>query len=1013
MSTVRNSTRATPTSRDSPACGGPIPFALPDAPTSKAGTNAARSHQGDLDFLAYDPDVVDGIGEAPRGHAIELFDRQAQLSAIDGALAAASGHQGRLVVFEGPAGIGKSRLLEEARIRARARGMRVLRARGGELEQDLSCGVAVQLFGPPLGTVTAAERKRLFGRLPGPVRSLLGVPGFGGELDEAGEFALLHGLFMLAADLADSAPLALLVDDGHWVDAPSLRFVAYLASRLEELRIAVLVAHRPGEQSDATELVAHLREVPGAMVDRLGPLEPDSVAAIVRTELSPDAGDDLCEVCASLTGGNPFYLHELLVALQREGVPVAELSVARLRKATPASISRAVLARAGRLPAGAAQLAQAVAILGSEVELRHAAALAELNNPAALRAMDALASVEIFAGGEPLTFVHPLVADAVAADLPPGQFSALHLHAAELLADDRAEPERVGAHLLHAPRRGNAWAVDMLCAAAHQARSRGGQGSAARLLERALAEPPLADRRADVLVELGHAEAAAGRTSAPDRFASALDLIDDPDRRAEIQRAHGHALYIQGRHREAAQAFDAGLQELGGKLGDKLASELQAGYVAAATIDPDLRAEALARVETVVSVVVARPVGRPTPGERAILAQAALHHSLAAAPREMVRDLAVRAWDDGALLVDETAAGFNWTLVTGALDFTDELEVSLGVCDAAMVDARRLGSPLAFATASYERSIPLYHMGRIAEATADVQAAVDATRYGWHMYARSAAYTLALCQIELAELEAAEQTLKILEREPAESSIEHPALLDARAILRRRQGRNQESLADHLEAGRLFVEVFGVLTTGDVDWRTGAAESALALGDRKRAHDLAAEGLEFSRSVGLTRGVVGSLRVLGHAEGGTSGLSLLEEAVNQADPAPARLEYMRALVDFGAALLRAGRRQAAEDPLRRALHTATSQGANALAARAAVELRATGARPRRAMLSGLESLTPSERRIAELAAGSATNREIAQHLFVTRKTVEFHLRHVYQKLDIKSRNELSAALAPA
>ncbi|MCW3066922.1 MAG: transcriptional regulator, LuxR family, partial [Solirubrobacterales bacterium] len=524
-------------------------------------------------------------------------------------------------------------------------------------------------------------------------------------------------------------------------------------------------------------------------------------------------------------------------------------------------------------------------------------------------------------------------------------------------------------------------------------------------LERALDEPPIAEDLVDVLVELGVAEAAAGRGGAAARLADAVVRAEDPGRRAAIQRIRGHTLYVQGRHREAAAAFDAGLDELDGSAGE-LASELQAGYVAAATIDPELRASALARAES----AVAHLTGPLAPGDRALLAQTALHRTLAAAPRDEVRALALRAWDGGSLLADETAAGFNWTLVTGAFDFTDELELSLDVCEAAMKDARRLGSPLAFATASYERSIPLYYQGRIAEAATDAQAALDATRFGWHMYARSAAYTLALCQIERDELDAAETTLSILDDEPAGTSIEHPALLDARGVLRLRQGRADEALADHLEAGRLFTEVFGVLTTGDVAWRLGAAEAAFASGDRGRALALAAEELEFSRRVGLTRGVLGALRVLGLAEGGERGLALLTEAVAMPEPAPARLEHLRALVDLGAALRRANRRVESREPLRRGLEAATVRGASRLAKRARTELEATGARPRKVILSGPEALTASERRVAELAASGATNRQIAQALFVTGKTVEFHLRHAFRKLGVSSRHELAAAL---
>jgi DNA-binding CsgD family transcriptional regulator len=647
-----------------------------------------------------------------------------------------------------------------------------------------------------------------------------------------------------------------------------------------------------------------------------------------------------------------------------------------------------------------------VAVVGPGGDLELASALAGLGLDAAARARSALVTAQILSASDALAFLHPLVGQAIAAELPVHTRAVAHLRAAQLLADRHAEPERIAMHLLGATRSGDAWTVDILRAAARQAGGHGGTESELRYLERALEEPPAPELRPDVLVELGRTEVAAGRAGADARFAAALALTADPARRAEIGQELGRALYVRGSHREAAEAFDAALAELQAAPDAERESELQAGYVAAATIDPDLRADALARADALVGHL-ARPRNA---GERAILAQAALHRTLAGEPRPTVRELAVRAWDDGALLADETAAGFNWTLVTGAFDFTDELELALEVCQAAMADARRLGSPLAFATASYERCIPLYHMGRIAEASADAQAAVDATRYGWEMYARSAAYTLSLCQIERDDLEAAERTLEILDREPAGSSIEHPALLDARAILRRRQGRHEESLAAHLEAGRLFTEVFGVMTTGDVAWRLGAAEAALALGDAQRAGSLAEEELEFSQRVGLTRGIVGALRVLGLAQGGRAGLQSLERAVNHPEPAPSRLEHLRALIDFGSALRRANQRADAREVLEAAVRRTGERGATALATRARRELEATGARSRSNLRHGMDAVTPSELRVAELAAQGHTNREIALALFVTTKTVEYHLRQVFQKLDISSRRELPEAL---
>jgi DNA-binding CsgD family transcriptional regulator len=146
-------------------------------------------------------------------------------------------------------------------------------------------------------------------------------------------------------------------------------------------------------------------------------------------------------------------------------------------------------------------------------------------------------------------------------------------------------------------------------------------------------------------------------------------------------------------------------------------------------------------------------------------------------------------------------------------------------------------------------------------------------------------------------------------------------------------------------------------------------------------------------------------------EGGDPGIELLREAVDYLERSPARLEHARALGELGAALRRSGKRREAQQPLREALDLADRCGGRVVADQARAELLVTGARPRRARLAGVEALTPSERRVAQLATQGLTNRQIAQALFVSRPTVVTHLRHCYQKLNISTRKQLPAALA--
>jgi DNA-binding CsgD family transcriptional regulator len=195
-------------------------------------------------------------------------------------------------------------------------------------------------------------------------------------------------------------------------------------------------------------------------------------------------------------------------------------------------------------------------------------------------------------------------------------------------------------------------------------------------------------------------------------------------------------------------------------------------------------------------------------------------------------------------------------------------------------------------------------------------------------------------------------------------------------------------------------------------WRSEAAIAKLALDEAKDARRLADEELELARMFASPRGLGVALRAAGVVRGGRAGEALIREALETLEQADARLERARALTELGALVRRSNRRREARELLREALDIAHRAGAGPLATRAETELRATGARPRRVMLVGVQSLTASERRVAELAADGRTNREIAQSLFVTARTVEGHLTNVFRKLDLDSRDQLRGAIAP-
>ncbi len=371
--------------------------------------------------------------------------------------------------------------------------------------------------------------------------------------------------------------------------------------------------------------------------------------------------------------------------------------------------------------------------------------------------------------------------------------------------------------------------------------------------------------------------------------------------------------------------------------------------------------------------------------------------------------MAENAWDGGELLALDGADGAAWSLVTAALSWSGELERSLEILDAVDADANRRASPHALATASYVRGCIELFQGHVTDARAHLEQAREARRYGWGQFARAAdafqSLSLQLAGDSVGALEALVSTKPL----HAPTDLEDGMRLLARSELRLAAGRPAEALEDALLVQRLAgstIRVFGLQS-----WRTTGALAALALGRRDDALAFAHEEYELSERTGASHARIRARRVLGLCEEGDRQLELLRAAVELGEAGPPRLETIVALVEYGAALRRTNRRAVARGPLQRASDLALSAGAHALHERARTELSATGARPRRErMLSGVGSLTPSELRIAELAASGHSNREISQALFVTPKTVEYHLRNTYRKLDITGRHGLASAL---
>src|SRR5262245_47747061 len=465
-----------------------------------------------------------------------LLEREAQVALLQALAAAAAEGEGRLAVIEGGAGIGKTRLLSEARALAGSAGMRVLAARGGELEGEFAYGIVRQLFEPLLGGAAPDLRAEL---LSGPAalsEPLFGPPQAGAqEVATEGSFAILHGLYWLAANVGFQQPTLLAIDDLHWADTPSLRWLHYLTRRLDGVPLLVAAATRPPEREGRDPgLVAELIADPETTAIRLEPLGRASIAALAAElhGLRPDAA--FAAALETATGGNPLLVVAVLDAVAREGIGPAGQQVPRLLEIAGQGVSRAVGLRLARLGPGALALLQAAAVLGDGVALRHAAALAGLGPGQLGPAAAALVRLDLLRPEEPLEFVHPVVRSAVYETLDVVERSAAHRAAAELLLGAGAPPESAAGHLLRATPAADPFVVGALRRAAERALAQGAADAAVGYLARALDEGAEPAARAEVLVELGLAERRTDGPAAAQHLRAGLALLQDPARRGRV-----------------------------------------------------------------------------------------------------------------------------------------------------------------------------------------------------------------------------------------------------------------------------------------------------------------------------------------------------------------------------------------------------------------------------------------------------------------------------------------------
>ena len=803
-----------------------------------------------------------------------------------------------------------------------------------------------QLFEPLIASLPRAERAALFDGAAGVAATLLGAQSPAGAAPPAGElFALLHGLHWLTAGLAARGPLLLALDDAHWADGPSLRFAHYLARRLDELPVLLVLTVRSTAPEAPAPLVDAIAGEPVASTIRPKPLSTSGAAVVLRELFATEPHEEFVRASHEASSGNPFLLTELARALDADGRAPDVAACARIRDVRPEAIARNALVRLGHLGPAARDVARAVATLGDDAELRHVASLAGLSDDGAADAVDGLVAAGLLAEGRPVRYMHPLTRAVVYEDLGQAGRARLHKRAAAMLADEAADPERVAAHLLWTEPSADERVVDRLLRAAARAQRQGAVDAVGAYMRRALAEPPPAHACPAVLLELGRAESAAAQPEAGEHLLQAFALSDDAGVRGDIAEAAAPFLLSSGRTSETLELLDTVIGEVAGHDPER-ALQLDALFVAAAMLDPRAVHEAAGHIER-----VGEDLRGASRGERMMLCQLSYHRAWRSQDAGRAVELARRALGDGALIADRGVVPFELIGPLSTLICADELAAAAAVLDDAVASARRHGSEHAFSFVCSQRarrglSPGLDGRGRergARRAGRDAEVGAAARQRGQHRRLDRRARRAGTAR--RGRRVAAGDRLR-RRADPATGAVQRPARRArpaARGARRHRGGARRSRGVRTAQRGLRDAQPAHVRMA---DRRGAGAARAWRAGARPRARGAGARGVACR---GARRGRSAALSASSPCSRTTSArlIAGLGRAVELLAASPARLEHARALADLGAAQRRANRRTEARETLRSALDMARRCGATALAERAHGELLATGARPRR------------------------------------------------------------------
>ena len=860
--------------------------------------------------------MTDFAGPDVRSSA--LLERSAELAVLADLLASVTQntgdgrHPGRVAVVQGPPGIGKTAVVDALRTAVAAGGVRMLQARGTELASDRSFGAAEQLFGavsdlPPVLTPDRA------GDAP------------------TGDFALFKELFDLTLRAAGDEPLVLIVDDCHWLDVPSLRFLAYLAAKINETAVLLFLATRPAAGPVRQPIIDEIVRGPHVQLLRPQTLSREASDRLLTELLGgrPDAA--FAAVCFRETAGNPLVLGELAAALLQSGIAPIAQNAAQVARIGAHAVKHRVLQQLAGLSAPERRVLNAVAVLGDGVrevrlsELAHADGAVDLDRAAA-----AILSTGLVRGSlaDGIEFVHPLLRAAVYEAIEPDVRARLHQRAAGILARADAGVERVAAHYVALPASSTPTSrpssfetspAGVLTRAAGEAVRRGSPESALRYLRRGLAADAPNEQRKEMLLAAAQVAFQVDLPSAVDYLTQTLQAVPDPIPRIELTGTLVAALLLTGRIDEALAVIRREQAALPAPHGDA----------------PDPYADSRTSLDAWVAMVAVNNLALPGMpeqlqellrrppvdgfGGRSLDGVLALYQTSRAEPEAIER--AARAIAGGVRMTGEPGRG-PVPIAVNVLLLADRPE-GLEHLDRAVERSRDEGSLLASSGAYAYRAQARLLRGDLPGAYDDARTARWSTSVLGLRNKSFIASVMANICMETGRLDQAADTLAWSEAltAPAGRPFTFFAFV-AQARLHRMRGEFADGFRLALEAGERF-RAGGGVNPAQAPWRSEAALSGYELGDAAAVGYARAE-LELARQWGAPRALGRALRVLAVVGDRPD---LLDEAVHVLRPSIARLELARCLIARGG-------RSGSRADVREGLSLALGCGAEPLARRA-------------------------------------------------------------------------------